>query len=102
MIGAVIFVIFFLLFLAITLGAPTLLPPGSMIHALLQIPETTYPVLGIPAWILINAIVNGVFWGFIIWLIYSLANIARSKGKPKEGEPKGEQEGKQEPPSDKN
>jgi len=91
MIGAVIFVLFFLLFLAITLGVPTL-PPGSMIHTLLGIPQTTYPVLGIPAWILINAIVNGIVYGFIIWLIYSLANIARSKGKPKEGEPKGEQE----------
>lgn len=74
MIGAVIFVIFFLLFLAITLGFPTL-PPGSMIHELLGIPITTYPVLGIPAWLLIDAIVNGVFYGFVIWLIYSLAKI---------------------------
>jgi len=58
-IGAVIFVIFFLAFLTVTLGMPTL-PPGNMIHDLLNIPVTDYPVLGIPAWLLINAIVNGV------------------------------------------
>ena len=39
MIGAVVFVIFFLVFLAITLGFPTL-PPGDMIHELLNIPKT--------------------------------------------------------------
>ena len=80
MIGAVIFVIFFLAFLAVTLGMPTL-PPGNMIHDLLNIPVTDYPVLGIPAWLLINAIVNGVVYGFIIWLIYSIVSAATGRGK---------------------
>jgi len=80
MIGAVIFVIFFLAFLAVTLGMPTL-PPGNMIHDLLNIPMTDYPVLGIPAWLLINAIVNGVVYGFIIWLIFSIASAATGRGK---------------------
>ena len=81
MIGAVIFVIGFLAFLAVTLGMPTL-PPGNMIHELLNIPVTDYPVLGIPAWLLIAAIVNGVVYGFIIWLAFSLVNMA-TRGKQK-------------------
>ncbi len=75
MIGAVIFVIFFLVFLAVTFGFP-ILPPGSLIHELLGIPQTGYTVLGIPAWLLINAIVNGVVYGFVIWLMYSLVSRA--------------------------
>jgi len=83
MIGAVIFVIFFLLFLAITLEIPTL-PPGSMIHEILEIPKTSYPVLGIPAWLLINAIVNGVVYGFVIWVIFSIAkSVTESKRESK-------------------
>ena len=83
MIGAVIFVIFFLGGLAITLGVPTL-PPGNMIHELLAIPKVDYPVLGIPAWLLISAIVNGVVYGFIIWLIYSLVRLATRPKEKKE------------------
>ena len=79
-IGAAIFVIFFVAFLAVTLGMPTL-PPGNMIHDLLNIPMTDYPVLGIPAWLLINAIVNGVVYGFIIWLVFSIASAATGRGK---------------------
>jgi hypothetical protein len=83
MIGAIIFVVFFLVFLAVTLGFPTL-PPGSMIHELLGIPLTEYLILGIPAWLLINAIVNGVVYGFIIWLIFTIVNkiFFRPKTKP--------------------
>lgn len=83
MIGAVIFVISFLLFLAVTLGVPTL-PPGDMIHELLAIPKVDYPVLGVPAWLLISAIVNGVVYGFIIWLIYSLVRLATRPKEKKE------------------
>lgn len=82
MIGAVIFIIFFLLFLAATFGMPTL-PPGDMIQQALGIPFTDYPVLGVPAWILINAILNGVIYGFIIWLIFTLVKAAtRRKSQP--------------------
>jgi len=79
MIGAVIFVIFFLLFLVVTIGMPTL-PIGDMIQQqILKIPKVDYPVLGIPGWILINAILNGVIYGFIIWLIFSLVNMATKR-----------------------
>ena len=82
MIGAVIFVIFFLLFLAVTLGLPTL-PPGDMIQELVGIPFTDYPILGIPAHLLISAIINGVIYGFIIWLIFTIVRAAtRRKSEP--------------------
>ena len=85
MIGAVIFVIFFVLFLAVTLEMPTL-PPGDMIHDLLAIPKVDYPILGIPAWLLIAAIINGVVYGFIIWLIYSVISHA-TRSRKKERQP---------------
>jgi predicted flap endonuclease-1-like 5' DNA nuclease len=84
MIGAVIFVIFFLAFLAITVGIPTL-PPGDMIQQqILQIPPTSTLILGIPGWILINAIINGAMYGFLIWLIFSLFSLATGRGKKQE------------------
>jgi hypothetical protein len=81
MIGAVIFVIFFFVFFAASLGMPLTLPPGSMIHELLNIPMTDYPVLGFPAWQLINASTNGVVWGFVVWLIFSVFSLATGRGK---------------------
>lgn len=87
MIGAVIFVIFFMLFLAITTGMPEL-PPGNTIQTeILQLPQTTYPVLGIPGWILINAILNGVIYGFAVWLIYSVVSLATRSRRKKEQYP---------------
>jgi len=85
MIGAVIFVIFFLAFLGISLGMPTL-PPGPMIFDVLNIPKTAldnYPVLGIPASLLIIGIVNGVVYGFIIWLIFTVVSAATGRNKKK-------------------
>ena len=81
MIGAVIFVIFFLVFFAITTGMPMDIPPGSIIHSILNIPMTEYPVLGYPAWKLINASTNGVVWGFIVWVIFSMFSLATGRGK---------------------
>ena len=81
MIGAVIFVISFVAVLAISLGMPTL-PPGDMIHEILEIPMTDYPVLGIPAWLLIIAITNGAIYGFVIWLVFSVVNMA-TRRRPK-------------------
>jgi len=87
MIGAVIFVIFFLAFLGISLGMPTL-PPGPMIFSVVNIPRTAlenYPVLGVPASLLIIGIVNGVVYGFIIWLIFSVVSAATGRNKKKGG-----------------
>ena len=83
MIGAIIFVISFLAFLGISLGMPTL-PPGQMIYNSLNVPAVDYPVLGIPTWLLVTAIFNGVVYGFIIWLIYTVIAAATGKGKKKQ------------------
>jgi len=80
MIGAIIFVVVFLAVLGISLGMPWL-PPGYMIFGILNIPAVDYPVLGIPAWLLIIGIVNGVVYGFIIWLIYTVIAAATGRGK---------------------
>jgi hypothetical protein len=82
MIGAAVFLIFFVLFLAITLGMPTL-PPGNMIHDLLGIPMVYEPVLGIETWLLITAIVNGVVYGVIVWFVFSLVKPMLGIGKQK-------------------
>ena len=86
MIGAVIFVISFLAFLVITIGIPTL-PIGEMLtQDLLKIPKVDNLVLGIPGWILINALINGVVYGFIIWLVFSLISKATGIGKKKQSQ----------------
>lgn len=73
--GAIIFIAAFLLFLVITLGYSSL-PPGQMIYDAVVAAETDYEVLGVPASLLIVAILNAVIYGVIIWLIYTLAEKA--------------------------
>lgn len=75
MIGAVIFVALFVLFTLVSLVVPSL-PPGAMIYDWLgmQVPEYSKYIIGIA---------NGVVYGFIFWLIYSLANLASKRGKAK-------------------
>jgi hypothetical protein len=80
MIGAIIFIVCFLAFFGITLGMPSL-PPGQMIFGLLNIPAVDYPVLGMPAWLFITAIVNGVVYGFVIWLVFTIINAATGRNK---------------------
>ena len=69
--GVVVFLIVFIVFLAVTLGYPEF-PPGKALYQLLGVPETDYPVLGIPATLLVEAIFNGVVYGVIAWLIFTL------------------------------
>lgn len=73
MIGAVVFVIFFAGFLALTLAFPVL-PPGGMLYDLLKI-EETYTVLDISSDVLIKSIFNGVIYGFVIWLVFSVGTL---------------------------
>ena len=71
MIGAVIFVIFFLLFLLLSL-AGIYFPPG---HSILEaaVPEIFQadPMYGQLA----EGIINGVIYGVIIWVIFSIAKM---------------------------
>ena len=70
--GAIVFLTVFIAFLAATLVNPDL-PPGKQLYGLLNVPETDYPVLGIPATLLVCAVFNGVVYGVIAWLIFTAA-----------------------------
>ena len=70
--GAIAFIAAFLLFLVITLGYASL-PPGRQIYDAVFGVETDYPILGIPAPTFASAILNGVIYGVIIWLVYTIA-----------------------------
>jgi hypothetical protein len=78
--GAIVFLAVFILVLLVSLGYSDL-PPGRQIYNSLKVPTTDYSVLGLPATTLIVAIFNGVTYGVIIWLIYTIAERAR-KPKP--------------------
>lgn len=78
MIGAAVFLIFFLLFTLISLFIN--LPPGIYVHEWFNIPASEYASL-------INAIVNGVTYGAIIWLVFTLAKRGRKKEPVKPAPP---------------
>jgi xanthine/uracil permease len=74
MIGAVVFVMSFVLFTGVSLAVG--LPPGIWVHDWFNIPETEYAFL-------INGIVNGVVYGVIIWVAFSLTKMAWERKKKK-------------------
>lgn len=80
--GAIVFLSVFIIFLLATLAYPDL-PPGKALYQLLGVPETDYPVLGVPATLLVKAILNGVVYGIIAWLIFTVAHETRKRGKGK-------------------
>lgn len=80
--GAIVFLSVFIIFLLATLAYPDL-PPGKALYQLLGVPETDYPVLGVPAILLVKAILNGVVYGVIAWLIFTVAHETRKRGKGK-------------------
>jgi hypothetical protein len=75
--GAIIFLIVFVIFLAITLAYAEL-PPGNMISDAVNIPTEEWS--GFVVRTLTSAIFNGVIYGIIAWLIFSIVEKAR---KPK-------------------
>jgi hypothetical protein len=77
--GAIVFLVIFVLGLLVTLAYSDM-PPGRQIYDALNVPATDYLVLGVQATTLVIAVFNGVVYGVIVWLIYSLAEHAR---KPK-------------------
>lgn len=70
--GAIVFLVFFVAMTALTLIYAEL-PPGRQIYEMLDVPETDYPVGGMPATVLIISLFNGIVYGIIAWLIYSIA-----------------------------
>ena len=78
--GAIVFLAVFALFVIITLGYPSL-PFGSQLYHAVGGVDVNYPILGVPIATLVPAIFNGVIYGFIVWLIYSIASGAFGKRK---------------------
>jgi hypothetical protein len=78
--GAIVFLIIFVLGVFVTLGN-TSLPPGRDIWNLLNVPAVNYPVLGIPVTTLVISIFNGVVWGFIVWLAFTIIWAVTGMGK---------------------
>jgi ribosomal protein L40E len=76
--GALVFLAVFIVVLAVTVQY-TDLPPAKEIYKRLEIPETTHPVQGIPATTWVLAVFNGVVYGVVAWLIYSIADKATKK-----------------------
>lgn len=78
MIGAIVFVISFILFLLISLVTP--LSPGSTIieQYIPDIMNTDYAAL-------VEGIINGVIYGVIIWIIFTVAKMVYDRRQgPKE------------------
>jgi len=76
--GALVFLAVFFILLIVSLGR-SLIPPGHVLYGMLGVPETRHLVLGIPATTLVIAVFNGVIYGFVAWLIYTLTLGRRKK-----------------------
>ena len=74
--GAIVFLVVFFATLAASLAYPDM-PPGRQIYNALNVPETDYQVLGLPATTLIIAVFNAVVYGVIAWLVFTIAEKAR-------------------------
>ena len=69
-IGAIVFLLAFFAMLLATLAVPTL-PFGRQLYDLFGVQESDYPVLGIPVTVLVSAVLNGVLYGVIAWLVFT-------------------------------
>ena len=83
--GAIIFLVVFAILVFVTIGN-TSIPPGKAIYQA-ALPNTEaasgYFVGGsVDAITLIIAVFNGVVYGFVAWLIFTLATMGRKKDKP--------------------
>jgi predicted secreted protein len=76
--GALIFLAVFIIVLLATIAYPDL-PPGKQIYNALNVPTSDYPVLGIQLTTLIDAIFNGIIYGIVVWIIYTIADRATRK-----------------------
>jgi hypothetical protein len=75
--GAIVFLIVFVILLAITLAYPEI-PPGNTISDAINI-DPTVEWNGILVRTLTSAIFNGIIYGIIAWLAYTLIERARKK-----------------------
>jgi hypothetical protein len=71
MIGAVVFVIAFVLFLLISLAIPGVPPGQTILNAL--VPDIYNQAVDPMYQQLAEGIINGVIYGVIIWIVFSIA-----------------------------
>ena len=76
--GAIVFLVVFFAMLLVTVASPSI-PPGKQLYGLIGVPETDYAVLGIPASKLVYAVFNGVVYGVVVWLVFTLVKRARKR-----------------------
>ena len=76
--GALVFLAVFAVLLVVTLGYPTL-PFGQQIYYAIGGLNVNYPIAGIPVSTLVPAVFNGVVYGVIVWIIYSVVASGKRK-----------------------
>ncbi len=77
--GAIVFLVVFFALLAATLVYPDL-PVGRQIYDALGLPSTIdYLVLGVNAATLIKAVFNGVVYGLIAWIAFTVEEKVRKR-----------------------
>lgn len=85
--GAIVFLVVFAIVLLATLAYISI-PPGKAIYTA-ALPNTeqytsTYAIAGTNAFALIIAVFNGVIYGFVAWLIFTIATWGSRKDKNKQ------------------
>jgi hypothetical protein len=84
--GALVFLAVLVVLFVATLAYAEL-PPGANIYDSLNFPTTDYQVFGsIPVRTLVSALFNGVIYGIIVWIIFTVAD-RTMKRKPKAQQP---------------
>ncbi len=79
--GAIVFLAVFAVVFLLCLGV-TSIPPGQQLYDAMNLPieTTTYLVGGaIYGDVLIKAIINAVFFGFIVWLVFTIVTYRSRK-----------------------
>lgn len=71
--GALVFLVVFAIGVAVSLASPGI-PPGDQIYQAVGGVDIDYPILGIPVATLVPACFNGIIYGIIVWVIYSVAS----------------------------
>jgi len=64
--GGAVFLAFFILFTLASLAVPVPLFPGNIISVWFGLPSTEYMSL-------VSAVINGVTYGLVVWLVFVLA-----------------------------
>jgi hypothetical protein len=78
--GALIFLAVFIIVLLATIAYPDL-PPGKQIYSALGVATSDYPVLGIQVTTLVEAVFNGIIYGIVVWIIYTIVDRSTRKKK---------------------